>query len=130
MRNKLSLPIQRNAIIALFLLKKLQPFFAPQAKTFKEIGTAISQLSTPKNYDLFEDFDEKLEAKSQILGEQSALTPGDFKCVYQKYVFMKKNSFSHQHLITALRFEVESKHGNSGKKWVSETSYRNNNIDN
>jgi predicted DNA-binding transcriptional regulator YafY len=73
MRNKLSLPIQQNAIIALFLLKKLQPYFAPQAKTLNEIGTAISQLSTPKNYDLFEDFDEKLEAKSQILGEQSAL---------------------------------------------------------
>lgn len=77
MRPKLSLPIQRNAILALFLLKKLQPFFAPQAKTFKEMGEAISELSTPKDYDLFEDFDEKLEESTQILGEQSALAIED-----------------------------------------------------
>ncbi len=77
MRSKLTLPIERNAIMALFLLKKLQPFFAPRAKTFKEMGEAISELSTPKDYDLFEDFDEKLEESTQILGEQSALTIAD-----------------------------------------------------
>jgi|GEM_PF-1144295 len=71
MRDKLSLPIERNAIMALFLLKKLQPFFAPQAKTFKEIGEAIAELSTPADYDLFEDFDEKLQTNTQVLGEQS-----------------------------------------------------------
>ena len=49
-RPKLSLPIQRNAILALFLLKKLQAFFAPLAKTFKEMGEAISLKTLTKSW--------------------------------------------------------------------------------
>jgi predicted DNA-binding transcriptional regulator YafY len=73
MRSKLSLPLRRNGLLAFFMLKRLQPLFAPAAKTISELTEAVLDRATEADYDLFEDLDEKLEESTFLLGEQSAL---------------------------------------------------------
>jgi Predicted transcriptional regulator len=73
MRRKLSLPIQRNGLLAFFLLKRLQPFFPSKTATFEELTEAVIDRVSKTDYDLFEDLDEKLEETTFLLGEQSAL---------------------------------------------------------
>jgi predicted DNA-binding transcriptional regulator YafY len=74
MRPKLTLPIQRNSILAFFLLKRLQPFFASKAKTLEELAEVITDRTSERDYDLFEDLDEKLEETTFLFGEQSPFT--------------------------------------------------------
>jgi predicted DNA-binding transcriptional regulator YafY len=73
MRGKLSLPIQKNGLLAFFLLKRLQPFFAPKAKTLEELSEAVIDHVSESDYDLFEDLDEKLEESSYLFDGQSPL---------------------------------------------------------
>lgn len=73
MREKLSLPIQRNALLALFLLKRLQPLFAPGANTLQEISETLQAFGSELGDELFDDLDERLGQQTQILGEQSLL---------------------------------------------------------
>ena len=54
MRRTLSLPIQRNGLLAFFLLKRLQPFFASKAATFEELTEAVFDRTSETDYDLFE----------------------------------------------------------------------------
>jgi len=77
MRNKFSLPLHRNGLLAFFMLKRLQPFFAPKAKTIDELKEAVLDRVAETDYDLFEDLDEKLEESTFLLGEQSAFTLND-----------------------------------------------------
>ena len=73
MRSKLTLPLQQNSMLAFFLLKRLQPFFARKARTIEDLSQAILDLTGDSDYDLFEDLDEKLEESTFLLGEQSPL---------------------------------------------------------
>lgn len=73
MRSKLTLPIQRNSILAFFLLKRIQPFFAPHAKTFEELTETVASNSAQSDFELFEDLDAKLEESTFLFGEQSPL---------------------------------------------------------
>jgi predicted DNA-binding transcriptional regulator YafY len=75
MRPKLSLPIQKNGLLAFFLLKRLQTFFAPGAKSMDDITEALLDRATETDYDeIFEDLDQKLEKSTFLLGEKSTLT--------------------------------------------------------
>lgn len=74
MRTKFSLPLHKNGLLAFFMLKRLQPFFASAAKTINELTEAVLDRVAEADYDLFEDMDEKLEETTFLLGEQSALT--------------------------------------------------------
>jgi predicted DNA-binding transcriptional regulator YafY len=74
MRTKLTLPIQRNSMLAFFLLKRLQPFIASKAKTLEELTEVITDRTSESDYDLFEDLDEKLEETTFLLGEKSPLS--------------------------------------------------------
>jgi predicted DNA-binding transcriptional regulator YafY len=73
MRRKFSLPIQRNGLLAFFLLKRLQPFFGSKAANFEELTEAVLDRTSETDYDLFEDLDENLEETTFLLGEQSPL---------------------------------------------------------
>ena len=75
MRSKLSLPLQRNGLLAFFLLKRLQTFFAPTAKSMSDITEALLDRATETDYNqLFEDLDEKLERSTYHLGERPRFT--------------------------------------------------------
>jgi predicted DNA-binding transcriptional regulator YafY len=75
MRGKLCLPIQKNGLLAFFLLKRLQTFFAPGAKSMEDITEALLDRTTETDYDeIFEDLDQKLEESTFLLGEKSTLT--------------------------------------------------------
>ncbi len=74
MRGKFGLPIERNGLLALFLLKRLQPFFAPKATTFQELSQALRELGSEVGDELFEDLDERLGEQTQVLGERSLLS--------------------------------------------------------
>jgi predicted DNA-binding transcriptional regulator YafY len=75
MRGKLSLPIRKNGLLAFFLLKRLQTFFAPGAKSIEEITEALLDRATETDYEeIFEDLDQKLEESTFLLGEKSTLT--------------------------------------------------------
>jgi predicted DNA-binding transcriptional regulator YafY len=75
MRPKLSLPIQKNGLLAFFLLKRLQTFFAPSAKSMEDITEALLDRATETDYDeIFEDLDQKLEESTFLLGEKSTLS--------------------------------------------------------
>jgi predicted DNA-binding transcriptional regulator YafY len=74
MRPKLSLPIEKNGLLAFFLLKRLQTFFAPGAKSMNDITEALLDRTTAADYDdIFEDLDQKLEEATFLLGEKSTL---------------------------------------------------------
>lgn len=73
MRDKLSLPIERNSLLALFLLKRLQPLFAAGAKTMQEITEALEELGSETGDELFDDLDEHLQQQTHVLGERSLL---------------------------------------------------------
>ena len=77
MRTKLTLPLQQNSMLAFFLLKRLQPFFAPKAKTIEDLSQAVLDLTGETDWELFEDLDEELEKSAFILGEKSPLTVDD-----------------------------------------------------
>jgi predicted DNA-binding transcriptional regulator YafY len=74
MRRKLSLPIQQNGLLAFFLLKRLQPFFARKTKSLDDLSEKIADLASDANYDLFEDLDEKLEGSTFLFGGESSLS--------------------------------------------------------
>jgi proteasome accessory factor B len=73
MRDKLSLPIERNGLLALFLLKRLQSFFSPETKSLKQLSEVVAELSSHEDYDLFEDLDERLADSTYLFGEHSSL---------------------------------------------------------
>jgi predicted DNA-binding transcriptional regulator YafY len=73
-RNKMSLPLKHNGLLALFLLKRLQPFFAPEASSLEEARDALKELSNEDDYDLFEDLDERIGDSTFVFGEQSLLS--------------------------------------------------------
>jgi predicted DNA-binding transcriptional regulator YafY len=73
LRSKLTLPLQQNSMLAFFLLKRLQPFFAAKAKTIEDLSQAILDLTGETDWELFEDLDEKLEESTFLLGERSPL---------------------------------------------------------
>ena len=56
---KFGVPIEKNALLGLFLLKQLQPFFAPDATNLEEMGEAIVEMGSTAGYDLFDDLDRK-----------------------------------------------------------------------
>jgi AAA+ superfamily predicted ATPase len=60
---------------------------------------------------------KKRLSKSQQIDLMSVqyLTPGDFKVVYQKYLFLEKEQLSHRIIIDALNTEVETKNENIRK---------------
>jgi predicted DNA-binding transcriptional regulator YafY len=75
MRGKLSLPIQKNGLLAFFLLKRVQTFFAPGAKSMEDITEALIDRAAETDYDeIFEDLDQKLEESTFLLGEKSMLS--------------------------------------------------------
>lgn len=75
MRQKFSLPIQKNGLLAFFLLKRLQTFFAPGAKSMDDITEALLDRASEPDYDeIFEDLDQRLEESTFLLGEKSSLT--------------------------------------------------------
>lgn len=71
MRDKLSLPIERNGLLALFLLKRLQSFFTSESDSLKALSDAAAEFSSQNDYDLFEDLDQRLEQSSFLMGERS-----------------------------------------------------------
>jgi predicted DNA-binding transcriptional regulator YafY len=75
MRPKLSLPIQKNGLLAFFLLKRLQTFFALGAKSMEDITEALLDHATEADYDeIFEDLDQNLEKSTFLLGQKNTLT--------------------------------------------------------
>ncbi len=54
--------------------------------------------------------------ESAELAAMTQLTPGDFKVVYQKYVFPGKRRAGHRVLIDALRQEIGAGHGKQRTK--------------
>lgn len=73
MRGKVSLPIKRNGLLAFFLLKRLQPFFAKSARTLKDLSEVITDRTKESDYELFDDLDGQLESSTFLFGEQSSL---------------------------------------------------------
>jgi len=73
MRGNLEVPIGKNSLLALFLLKRLQQFFAPGAKTLTELTDALQDLGNKIGDTLFEDLDQKLEDDVHIIGQHSLL---------------------------------------------------------
>ncbi len=74
MRGKFSLPIRKNGLLAFFLLKRLQTFFAPGAKSMDDITEALLDHVSETEYDeIFEDLDQKLQESTFQLGEKSTL---------------------------------------------------------
>jgi predicted DNA-binding transcriptional regulator YafY len=57
----------------MFMLKRIQPFFAPNANTLREMGQALADLSSDEDFELFDDLDQRLEESTHVLGEQSLL---------------------------------------------------------
>jgi transitional endoplasmic reticulum ATPase len=55
------------------------------------------------------------EKESMEIRSLSGLTPGDFKVVHQKHLFVDKRELSHAALIEALRQELGAKDSNYGK---------------
>jgi len=92
MRNKLTLPIQQNNLLAFFILKRLQPFFAQKAKPLKQLSETITDLAGDADYDLFEDLDEKLEESTFLYGGESSLPLDDhlFNCLITSLVKRQK----------------------------------------
>jgi predicted DNA-binding transcriptional regulator YafY len=73
MAGKLNLPIEKNGLLAMFLLKRLQPFFASQAKNLDQMGAALREISERACGDLFDDLDQRLEQDAYRLGESPVL---------------------------------------------------------
>mgnify|MGYP006282675481 CR=1 FL=1 len=71
MRDKMSLPIERNGLLALFLLKRLQSFFDFDTGNMERLSEGIAELSSRDDYDLFEDLDQRLSETTFFLGERS-----------------------------------------------------------
>jgi len=71
---KLTLPIQRNGLLALFLLKRLQPIFAPGTSSLVELTQALRKFGSDLGDELFQDLDEQLGQQTRVLGEQSLLS--------------------------------------------------------
>lgn len=73
MRDKMSLPIEKNGLLALFLLKRLQSFFDLDTGNMQRLSEGIAELSARDDYDLFEDLDERLSETTFFMGERSLL---------------------------------------------------------
>jgi len=74
MRGNLEVPIGKNSLLALFLLKRLQLFFAPGARTLTELTDALQEMGSEIGDTLFEDLDQKLEDDVHIIGQHSLLS--------------------------------------------------------
>jgi predicted DNA-binding transcriptional regulator YafY len=72
MRDKLNLPIHRNGVLALFMLKRLQSFLARDNANLKAIDEVLAELGSNDDYELFYDLDEQLSQSSITLGSQPA----------------------------------------------------------
>jgi predicted DNA-binding transcriptional regulator YafY len=70
---KISLPIEKNGLLAMFLLKRLQPFFSSQSKNLEQLGAALREIGERAGGDLFDDLDLNLEQDAYQLGERSLL---------------------------------------------------------
>lgn len=70
---KISLPIEKNGLLAMFLLKRLQPFFSSQAKNLEQLDSVVREISERARGDLFDDLDIRLEQDAYQLGERSVL---------------------------------------------------------
>jgi len=70
MRHSLSVPIKKNSLLALFLLKRLQPYFAPGKHTFKEISEVLEELSSGAQDDIFLDVDQTLDSSVFTMGKR------------------------------------------------------------
>jgi len=73
MRSKMSLPIEKNAILALFVLKRLQPFFKSGTQTVDAMAEALEELTTRSDYDLFDELENLLDDQTHIMGEHPLL---------------------------------------------------------
>jgi predicted DNA-binding transcriptional regulator YafY len=94
LRQSLELPLERNGVLAFFLLKRLQTFFAPNATGLADLSSALTDLDTEKNSLLFEDVDAKLASETFIFGQQSVLPLGNslFDTLLQGLIERKKLS--------------------------------------
>lgn len=72
-RGKFTLPIERNGLLAIIMLKRLQPLFAPGAKSVSEMTEALDKLFEDTDADFFNDLDQRLDDKTHVMGEQSLL---------------------------------------------------------
>ncbi len=78
MRLKVSVPLQKNGLLAYFLLKRLQPFFPADAKSIANITEALTDHTSKVDYDtIFGDLDQRLEESTFQLGEKSTVTMKD-----------------------------------------------------
>jgi predicted DNA-binding transcriptional regulator YafY len=73
MVGSISLPIERNGLLAMFLLKRLQPFFASTAKNVEQLGSVLKEIGLRSQDDLFDDLDQRLEQDAFRMGESSVL---------------------------------------------------------
>ena len=91
-REKLSLPLSRNSLLALFLLKRLQPFFAPQSKNMAQMTEALAEIGSMKESELFEDLDARLADSTVSFGEKAAGSISDdlFESMLEALVNRKK----------------------------------------
>jgi proteasome accessory factor B len=74
MRSKFTLPIERNGLLALFLLKRLQPMFAPSASTLRQLSETLEEFGSELGDELFDDLDERLGEQTRVVGQQSLLS--------------------------------------------------------
>jgi predicted DNA-binding transcriptional regulator YafY len=70
----LGLSARNNRLLALFILKKLQPIFAPNAKTMSEMEEGLIDNLKDPAFDLFDELDTKLQDATGILGDRPALS--------------------------------------------------------
>jgi predicted DNA-binding transcriptional regulator YafY len=73
MCDKLQLPVEQNALLALFFIKRLQPFFAPHAKSFEDMGEAIVSQSTQQKWDIFDTLDDQLQESLHTFGNKPTM---------------------------------------------------------
>lgn len=74
MRDAVQLPIENNALLAFFVLRRMQPFFAPGSAAGKGMRNLLEELSSRSDEDLFEDFDERLGEAMHIFDGHSQLS--------------------------------------------------------
>jgi len=70
-RWNIEIPIQKNSVLALFLLKRLQPFLANDKRLHDDLSDALKKIAGEIDDEIFDDLDQHLEENLLILGQQS-----------------------------------------------------------
>ena len=70
-----AIPPETNKLLALILIRKLQPFISKNSETIEQIDDLLFGKAKEEEYKKFEDLDERFSANSVHLGDRASLSP-------------------------------------------------------